>query len=244
MAYQTSFKAYRYIVPLDTEIHKIGNRKRAALSSSLFNVDSWDEEIEDTFQGLKFCQDSFPGNIVATGKISRNKFVLAETVIHFDHYALEFAPSISKGVDLSHEAKLLDCYNKENQAQSENERRNYDWMEEKYESSGLISKHFTKFVDYLGADPECCILYNFKGNPLWYSQPLPVPACKCGSDRVYEFQVLPYILRLFGVEDSLSLEDGMDFGTVIVYVCAEDCDNENNGWVEEAVILQGEFTPL
>lgn len=80
--------------------------------------------------------------------------------------------------------------------------------------------------------------YDFGGKPLWYTSPVTIGPCSCGSRRVFEFQLLPRLLRVLGIDDSI--EGGMDFGTIMVFVCDKEC---GEGWIEEVVVLQGEFTP-
>jgi len=67
------------------------------------------------------------------------------------------------------------------------------------------------------------------GVPLWFStthQPAPndIPPCsRCGTPRVFEFQVMPqslhYLLQENGAQNAISL----DFGTLAVYTCPLSC---------------------
>ncbi|KAL8931279.1 MAG: hypothetical protein Q9216_007239 [Gyalolechia sp. 2 TL-2023] len=84
-----------------------------------------------------------------------------------------------------------------------------------------------------------------------------MPKCEsCGGGRVFEFQLTPHaILELEAEEEGLGTE-GMEWGTVVVGVCAADCvvgfggggeastvKGENKrkvGWVEEWVSVSWE----
>jgi len=44
----------------------------------------------------------------------------------------------------------------------------------------------------------------------------------CKSDRVFEFQLMPHAISILEDEDGNEI-DGMDWGTIIFYVCENDC---------------------
>lgn len=114
-----------------------------------------------------------------------------------------------------------------------------------YEST--IDKTFQKFADRLAQNPEQVLRYEFGGQPLLYSKsdavgkllaPLQarsttsrvelgpdgwkIPRCECcGSGRVFEVQLTPHAITELEAED-MSME-GMEWGTIIVGVCEEDC---------------------
>ena len=49
-----------------------------------------------------------------------------------------------------------------------------------------------------------------------------IPQCdSCGAKRVFELQLVPGLIN--ALEESVDLEEGMEWGTVILGVCAEDC---------------------
>lgn len=67
--------------------------------------------------------------------------------------------------------------------------------------------------------------YHQNGEPLWVSdegKPSKddIPRCKCGSERVFEFQIMPQLLNYLHVD---SLEESADWGTLLVYTCAQSC---------------------
>jgi len=50
-----------------------------------------------------------------------------------------------------------------------------------------------------------------------------IPRCPlCKSDRTFEFQVLPQILNLLCMDDTS--KNALDFGTILVYTCEQNCD--------------------
>lgn len=136
-----------------------------------------------------------------------------------------------------------------------------------YEST--IDKTFQKFADRLAQNPEQVLRYEFKGQPLLYSKHDAVgkllagsskdhskvttsngsgnrmPRCaNCGAGRVFEVQLTPYTIRELE-KDEMSL-DGMEWGTIIIGVCASDCQQkgvyEGVGYVEEWTGVQWEET--
>ncbi|CAH0037307.1 unnamed protein product [Clonostachys solani] len=100
---------------------------------------------------------------------------------------------------------------------------------EAFEST--MDSAFQKFADRISQNPEQAIRYEFGGTPLLYSKTDPVgqklsqggiPGCgNCGGRRTFEVQLTPHAIAELE-EDDLSLE-GMEWGTVIVGVCASDC---------------------
>jgi len=113
---------------------------------------------------------------------------------------------------------------------------------------------FLKFADRMAQNPEQVIRYEFKGQPLLYAKDDAVgkkilgsgmPRCsRCGAKRVFELQLTPHAITELEAEE-LSVEGGMDWGTVIVGVCERDClpvgvgDGEV-GYVEEWAGVQWE----
>ncbi|KAF2752076.1 hypothetical protein M011DRAFT_435419 [Sporormia fimetaria CBS 119925] len=139
---------------------------------------------------------------------------------------------------------------------------------EVFESS--LDKTFQKFADRVGENPEQVLRYEFKGKPLLYSDADAVgklleahsdhgsskvttvgsrsgsgmPRCQnCGADRVFEVQLTPHaITELEAQEMSI---DGMEWGTIILGVCAKDCKPDDVaegevGYLEEWVGVQWE----
>lgn len=105
-----------------------------------------------------------------------------------------------------------------------------------------MDKTFQKFADRVGQNPEQILRYEFGGQPLLYSKKDAVgkawprvPRCsKCGGQRQFELQLTPHAITELEAEDD-SFE-GMDWGTIILAVCGNDCE----GWAEEWVGVQWE----
>lgn len=78
-----------------------------------------------------------------------------------------------------------------------------------------------------------------------------MPRCEyCGSERVFELQLVPHAISVLEegreeVEFGLNNDAGMEWGTVILGVCADDCGPEQVnvvGWREEWAGVQWEET--
>ncbi|CAG8822823.1 24968_t:CDS:2 [Gigaspora margarita] len=171
-----------------------------------------------------------------------------------------------------------------------NEDDSFDWMGEKYEKSCLprgVDKAFRKFSDRVSEWPDQCIRYEFDGQPLLYNQSDPtaslllssphgsvkqlktstqrLPKCpKCGSKRVFEFQLMPNMLCILptgeyatnssekknGIKDSkcgiAQFDVGMEWGTIMIFTCQKDCETYNVSkdevsYYEELVLVQYEL---
>ncbi|KAL9110316.1 MAG: hypothetical protein Q9227_005047 [Pyrenula ochraceoflavens] len=133
---------------------------------------------------------------------------------------------------------------------------------------------FQRFSDRLSQNPSQVLRYEFAGTPLLYSATdavasrfLPsipahtshlagasesknkMPRCEsCGAERVFECQLVPGAISALedGVE-GLGVEEGMEWGTVIVGVCSANCGSDEEeagegkvGWREEWCGVQWE----
>ncbi|KAK4196011.1 TCP-1/cpn60 chaperonin family-domain-containing protein [Triangularia verruculosa] len=130
---------------------------------------------------------------------------------------------------------------------------------ENFES--IMDGVFQKFADRVGQNPEQVIRYEFGGEPLLYSRgdavgkqlsnsgekvgmSKGIPKCgNCKSARLFEVQLTPHAIEELEVEEEGM--DGMDWGTVIVGVCANDCQESGKsvgeaGYVEEWAGVQWE----
>ncbi|PKS07181.1 hypothetical protein jhhlp_005781 [Lomentospora prolificans] len=121
-----------------------------------------------------------------------------------------------------------------------------------FESS--MDATFQKFADRMAQNPEQVIRYEFAGAPLLYSKDDEIakvingrsgmPRCKgCGGERTFELQLTPHAITELEADD-MSLE-GMEWGTIIVGVCANDCqaygvEDDQVGYLEEWVGVQWE----
>ncbi|KAI9699872.1 MAG: hypothetical protein M1820_007047 [Bogoriella megaspora] len=140
--------------------------------------------------------------------------------------------------------------------------------EDKELFESTLDKTFQKFADRLAQNPEQVLRYEFRGQPLLYSTSDAVgkllaphqqgaegkiqvskggsgiPRCNnCGQERVFEVQLTPQAIAELEAEET-GLE-GMEWGTIILGVCAADCvpsgvKEGEVGWVEEWVGVQWE----
>ncbi|XP_025940904.1 programmed cell death protein 2, partial [Apteryx rowi] len=101
-------------------------------------------------------------------------------------------------------------------------------------------KIFQKFKERIAAEPEQIIRYCRGGEgPIWVSgENIPeekdIPNCSCGAKRIFEFQIMPQLLNHLKVD---SLGESIDWGTLAVYTCANNC-NEGNQYTEEFIWKQ------
>ena len=141
---------------------------------------------------------------------------------------------------------------------------------ETFEST--VDKTFQRFADRLAQNPQQILRYEFGGSPLLYSKTdgvgklftqldthasesskattmgkqrsVGIPTCpNCGQGRVFEMQITPHAIAEVEVEET-GLE-GMDWGTLIIGVCRDDCQlrdvsPDEVGHMEEWVGVQWE----
>ena len=63
--------------------------------------------------------------------------------------------------------------------------------------------------------------------------PTQVPACElCGAARQFEFQVMRHLLRLIDVD---SVQQSIDWATIVVYTCANSCYIDANAYALEYI---------
>ncbi|KAI0530360.1 programmed cell death protein 2 [Xylaria digitata] len=141
--------------------------------------------------------------------------------------------------------------------------------EDKEVFESTMDAAFQRFADRLAQNPEQSIRYEFGGIPLLYSKTDAVgkalapsqnegvgvtatsgggvkgiPRCSnCGGSRTFEVQLCPHAITELEAEE-LSFE-GMDWGTIIVWVCERDCqargvDEGQVGYLEEWAGVQWE----
>lgn len=138
-----------------------------------------------------------------------------------------------------------------------------EWKGEMYEKQAMpggVDKQFTQFLERVECEPSQCVRYAWAGTPLFYGQlqqqqqpPLGGHCSHCGSRRVFEMQLMPTVLSVLNVEAYAHVEKeaespaqwnvGMEFGTVLIFVCERDCHpapTEQVSYSEECCIVQYE----
>ncbi|CAL1545453.1 unnamed protein product [Lymnaea stagnalis] len=100
-------------------------------------------------------------------------------------------------------------------------------------------KLFLKFKRRVDTEPSQVLRYEKGGEPLWVSahhkpSPEDIPFCSCGSQRIFEFQVMPQLLNYLSVD---KLDSSVDWGTLCVYTCKESCST-GNSYKEEFIWKQ------
>ncbi|RJE23464.1 PDCD2_C domain protein [Aspergillus sclerotialis] len=136
-----------------------------------------------------------------------------------------------------------------------------------------LDKAFQRFSSRLSQNPEQVLRYEFGGSPLLYTYTdevgkklhdpknpdakvniLPsggsrIASCEyCGSERVFELQLVPHAISVLeegreGVGLGPKDDPGMEWGTIILGVCGRDCAPTQIGvvgWREEWVGVQWE----
>ncbi|KAI8352095.1 programmed cell death protein 2 [Blakeslea trispora] len=171
----------------------------------------------------------------------------------------------SMGIDLSKYKQYLDMEQELFMDEGET------WQGEAYEKQTLprgVDKQFRKFTERVEFSPAQCARYDMHGQPLFYSaltaqqqQKINAVCPHCRGPRVFECQLMPNVLSILPtaeyatreqpaneVKDTKSLLDswnvGMEFGTIMVFVCKKDCHPgsiEDVTYMEEAVIVQYEM---
>ncbi|NXK92208.1 PDCD2 protein, partial [Formicarius rufipectus] len=101
-------------------------------------------------------------------------------------------------------------------------------------------KIFQMFKEKVAAEPEQIIRYCRGGEgPIWVSgenrpEEKDIPNCLCGAKRIFEFQIMPQLLNHLQVD---SLGESIDWGTLVVYTCADNCGGGNE-YLEEFIWKQ------
>ncbi|KAG2186486.1 hypothetical protein INT44_002708 [Umbelopsis vinacea] len=121
--------------------------------------------------------------------------------------------------------------------------------DEIYENTEVdVDQAFLKFQLRVQLYPEQVIRYTRTeygqedAEPLWVSdkgKPDPkvdVPACSaCGAERTFEFQILSTLLNFLGVSHVAT--DSLDWGSLYVYTCKDNCPTQSN-YIEEVLWKQ------
>ncbi|RCH79884.1 hypothetical protein CU098_000931, partial [Rhizopus stolonifer] len=174
------------------------------------------------------------------------------------------------GIDISKYKEYLDM---EKELLMDIDEGGETWQGETYEKQSLprgVDKQFKKFTERVEFAPAQCVRYDMNGQPLFYSaltpqqqQKINTPCPYCRGARVFEFQLMPNILSILPTVEYASKEEkplpqqskdaksildswnvGMEFGTIMVFVCQKDCHRgslEDVAYMEETAIIQYEM---
>ena len=108
---------------------------------------------------------------------------------------------------------------------------------------------FQKFQEVVSYNPGQVLRYDLGGLPLYYAKTpkefedlVAKPAYNPSSRRVFEMQLMPKMI--LDLEEEVSLTDGMDWGTIMVYTDIKNYipkfDENQVGYVQEVVKVQWE----
>lgn len=152
-----------------------------------------------------------------------------------------------------------------------NDHNDGTWANEQYEKQQLprgVDKQFKKFTERVAFEPSQCLRYEWDGSPLLYhelSDNKQQERCnQCGQSKIFEMQLMPNILSLlptseFALKNQQQQQQsssqhgkakldafnvGMEFGTILIYVCKNDChpgDVHDTSYVLETAIVQYEL---
>ncbi|XP_064652417.1 programmed cell death protein 2-like [Lineus longissimus] len=118
---------------------------------------------------------------------------------------------------------------------------------EKYEKASV--RHgdhvFHKFMKRVSLCPQQCLRYSWCGHPLPISKMAAtqtIQRCSCGSERVFEFQLMPALVNLlkYSAEAHTDSAPPVEFGTILVFTCPQSCWKEGDSMQEEAIIVQAD----
>lgn len=101
-------------------------------------------------------------------------------------------------------------------------------------------KVYNRFMKHVKAEPEQILRYQRGGECLWVADASnlpPVPRCEaCGSERVFEMQVMPQLLNHLGLETTT---ESPDWGTLAIFTCKDNCSTAKyQGYRREYVMRQ------
>ncbi|XP_029009473.1 programmed cell death protein 2-like isoform X2 [Betta splendens] len=156
---------------------------------------------------------------------------------------LDESDLLGEGYDLDHAQELLREYeSREGVTVGELNSKEGSGGEEKYEKTR--AKHgdavFSRFMKNISLCPQQILRYCRGGKPLFISEPPSnmaqvVSACaSCGGSRTFELQLMPALVSLLQRTDGSAQ---LEFGTVLVYTCAQSCWKEGSASAVEEVCL-------
>lgn len=103
-----------------------------------------------------------------------------------------------------------------------------NWAAETDDDESSALQEYNSYYQVLSKAPRQVLRYNPRMEPIWPTQPVPVPSsrCSCGAELVFEYQVLSPCLHFLNVDAYIQngqRDAGMNFATAAIYTCAKDC---------------------
>jgi hypothetical protein len=118
---------------------------------------------------------------------------------------------------------------------------------EKYEKTVAAhgDKAFFKFYKRIQCCPQQSLRYDRSGVPLVISNrqeqqpPKEIPRCpNCQGARIFEMQLMPALVHI--LNSSSPIAEHLDFGTVLVYTCSNNCWPVRDSFKVEYAFVQSE----
>jgi pre-rRNA-processing protein TSR4 len=173
------------------------------------------------------------------------------------------AEELDNGYDYQRENELLKDYEKRKQEELENGSKDDD--DDDCDGLGRLAPRekdmqFRRFRKRVSANPSQIIRFERNGEPLWIQTAhqcslKSVPPCEhCGSNRVFECQLMPQLLYYIAnmsrdtpkSSTQTSLEaylnaPSLDWGTIALYSCSASCTPSSTAYANEYIFVQPHY---
>lgn len=218
------------------------------LNAGMSSSASEEAQCVSQLQELHLSEAADVSGSLNTDLLLREEMVMATSAPVFHSYYISVVDEADYAgfLDTDHANKLLKEYQQREGVDLEHlmsESFAGEDSNEKYEKTKVRSGDHTfhKFMKRISVCPEQILRYSWGGQPLFITCPPAnfdnsIPACSnCGSNRVFEFQLMPALVSMLWGDADLSVE----FGTVIVYTCERSCWPTNQQTsLEEFIFVQ------